>query len=856
MKGRFWPLLGLALSCGNSNHRSPPPSPPSIPPTITLSDANGTLTLHTNPFAMQLVNAKGAILLDSFPVDRSVPGDDAHAYGPLGLTHRVTHIKPPLVIEGWDHQTSTDDPWTNAGAVTAATYDATHAKLDIGPVSGGAAVIHLELTLAGPELKVDATPLIPGPAPQSGDDAEPGWNEWGQAFRLAADEHFLGLGERFVTVDHRGSNYYSWTEEGGLGGGESKSAGPTNPLPNGPSMTYLPVPFLLSSKGYGLWLDTTYRTGFALGSDTQDAFRFYAVAPELHYRVLVHDDPRDTMAHYTSLTGRAHLPAPWVFGPRRRVDHGSMVQGMPEELALRKLGVPTTMLDDTTHFLPIASEQGRQDMLSAWTTQMHALGYKAIGYYNPHVSVDDPKAADILSYGRAHDLFVKLESGSEFDTTIISAGMQMVATIDMSKPEAVDWYGTLLQRALDLGYDGWMLDFGEYLPVNARLFDGRNGWAAHNDFPVIYQKATFDYLAKVRGDDFMFFARAGYAGTQAHVPVIWSGDPSASFDDTRGLPANVRAGINAGLSGIPFWGSDISGFTCLSDPPADKEVYLRWAEFGALSSDMHDENACSQAPSGSPPKWNLWTDAETIQVYGQYALLHTRLNPYLHAAAKEATQNGMPVIRHPVFAHASSPEAWSVEFEYYFGPSLYVAPVVRRAQTSRTFWLPPGKWVDWWTLSPQSGGAMVTRDAPLGVLPLYLRSGGIVPLLDASVQTIAPDQDNTVVSAPEMTGVLDARVAIDRTAASASATLTDGTTLAASYGAGSVVLPAGLAQAQGDADLAACDTCGRIDSIAGGAMRVRVTTPSEASGDMTLGGLSLHHGGALKKVRWEVVVLP
>jgi hypothetical protein len=113
---------------------------------------------------MQLVNAKGAILLDSFPADGSVPGDDAHAYGPLGVTHRVTHVNPPLVIEGWDHQTSTDDPWTHAGAVTAATYDATHAKLDIGPVSGGAAVIHLELTLDGPELKVDATHTECGPS--------------------------------------------------------------------------------------------------------------------------------------------------------------------------------------------------------------------------------------------------------------------------------------------------------------------------------------------------------------------------------------------------------------------------------------------------------------------------------------------------------------------------------------------------------------------------------------------------------------------------------------------------------------------------------------------------------------------
>ena len=126
------------------------------------------------------------------------------------------------------------------------------------------------------------------------------------------------------------------------------------------------------------------------------------------------------------------------------------------------------------------------------------------------------------------------------------------------------------------------------------MADGRTGWEAHNAFPVVYDTAVFDYLTQVRGDDFMFFARAGYAGIQAVAQVIWSGDPAASFDDEKGLPAQVRAGINAGLSGVPFWGSDISGYSCLNDPPPDKEVYLRWAAFGALSSDMHDENACAK----------------------------------------------------------------------------------------------------------------------------------------------------------------------------------------------------------------------------------------------------------------------
>src|SRR6185437_3667922 len=469
----------------------------------------------------------------------------------------------------------------------------------------------------------------------------------------------------------------SWTEEGGIGQGEGVPPGPSNPSPNGPNMTHLPVPFYISTRGYGLYLETTYRTGYSLGSDDPGFFRVYAAEPHLRYRVLVHDDPKDTLAHYTSITGRASLPAPWVFGPRRRVDHGAIQLGMPEAQALRAAGVPTTVIDDAMHFLPIGSEVGQEAQLSAYNADLHARGFKSDAYYNPYVSVSASATADLVSYARQNDYFVQLDDGTESDLTVISAGAQTVATIDLTNPGAVTWYGTLLQHALDLGYDGWMLDFGEYIPENAVMFDGTTGWEAHNAFPIAYDTSVFDYLTSVRGNDFMFFARAGYAGIQAVAPVIWSGDPAASFDDAKGLPAQVRAGINAGLSGVPFWGSDISGYTCINQPPVDKELYLRWTEFGALSSDMHDENACSGADASAPPKWNIWSDAETLQVYGQYALLHTRLFPYTYAAAEEATQTGMPIIRHPILMNPTDPNAVSVTVEYYFGPSLYVAPVVR-----------------------------------------------------------------------------------------------------------------------------------------------------------------------------------
>src|SRR4029079_6764109 len=137
-------------------------------------------------------------------------------------------------------------------------------------------------------------------------------------------------------------------------------------------------------------------------------------------------------------------------------------------------------------------------------------------------------------------------------------------------------------------------------------------------------------------------------------------DPEATFDETQGLPAMLRGGINLGLSGVPIWGSDISGFKCLTEYPRDKEVYLRWAEVGAVSPMMYDENACSN-PLGAREKWKLWNDQETIDVYAAMARLHTRMSPYWDVYAREANATGMPIMRHPFLLHPKEPEAWKAE---------------------------------------------------------------------------------------------------------------------------------------------------------------------------------------------------
>lgn len=814
------------------------------PDTITIASSEARVTFTLRPFGMRVARPDGRTVLAAFDGDRSVDGDAAGAYGALGATHRETELATPL-IEGYDHARATDEPWLHGAETLSAQVEGRRAFIRLADPREPDVVIGLTAEVAGPEIAIDARVI------HDRKDAARRLNLMGQSFLAAAGERFVGLGEREDAIDRRGRRYRCWVEEGGLGGGENASPGPSNPAPNGPDMTHVPIPFYMSSAGYGLWIDTGRRTAFTFGADDPSLLRFEAEDARLSYVIFVDDDPKHLLGDFAGHVGHARLQAPWAYGPRRRVDMDAVVDGIPEERALRERGVPTTVIDDTTHFLPNGSGYGDPAGHKAWTDRLHALGYKATAYFNGHVSATRPEAAALLADGRANDAFVRLDDGTEFRTLMNSGGWQQVVTLDLTKPSAIAWFETRMGEALSMGYDGWMLDFGEYLPQRAVLANGMTGWEAHNLYPLFLQRATYDYLRRVRGDDFLFYARSGYTGTQATAPVTWSGDPSASFDDARGLPAQVRAALNAGLSGIPFWGSDISGFTCLNDPPADKEVYLRWAAFGALSVDMHDENACAGAKDGAK-KWTLWSDAETTAAYGGFARLHTRLFPYLYAAADEAARTGIPVMRHPLLMHPESPDAWDAVDEYWFGPSLYAAPVVRRGATSRELRLPPGRWFDWWTLASADGGRRTVCDAPLDVIPLYLRAGGIVPMLAPDVETLATTDDPAVVDMTDRDGVLDVRAALDPDAPAAAIRLVDGTALIAALAEGPIALPADVPAAAGDAELASCDRCGRIDVLPGGARRVRIT----ASGVTAAGALSLGSSRPDKplRVRWDILI--
>jgi alpha-glucosidase (family GH31 glycosyl hydrolase) len=802
--------LAPSAACDDDTQVPAAPTPP-----VEVKGEGARVAVTLDPFELVIADARGNEVL------RTMKGGDGSPYGAPAATHDdgLDNVK---VIPGWDGYAPDERPWTHGAKATVVAKTDASASFEL--VSGGTAdrrTIVLDVLVEGSKVSLSVTAKgesTPG-------DAKTTWNKTSIAFALRPDEHFFGLGERYATVDHRNVSMYSWAEEGGAGKGENAPFDVDNPSPNGPSMTYFPVPFFHSSAGYAMHLATTYRTETHFGSERGDAFRVVANTAQWKAVVYVHDDPLASLDDFTRDTGRPFVPATWVFGPRRRVSFDNKVGDVEEYKMLRLKKVPTTGVDDAVHFLPARSELGREQVLREWTTSAHAWGYKVMAYNNPYVSTSKPEAASDLAYGKDHGLFAMTPEGTIGETFFISGEPQTLATIDLTKPEAVAWFQGLLRRTLALGYDGWMHDFGEYVRRPWRFGDGRIGEAVHNEFPVLSAKAAHDLMVKERGDDFLFFVRSGYTGTQQYVPAVWSGDPEASFDETQGMPAMLRGGLNLGLSGVPLWGSDLTGFKCLTDAPHDKEMYLRWAEVGAVSPIMMEQNACAN-PLGRREKWKLWNDDETIAVYGAMARLHTRLAPYFDVLAREANKTGAPIMRHPFLLHPREPEAWKADSSFYLGPSLFTSPVVRRGVTVKDTWLPPGKWVDFDDYGVYEGGRRVSIPAPLGKLPLLVRDGGIVPLLDPSVETLAPATEPSVVSAEKVKDRLDVIAALSP-GASAHIVLADGTDLVARRKA-SGGAESGLASVAPE-QVATCEAGCVNAAPQGGVDRLRITTPSTAA---------------------------
>jgi alpha-glucosidase (family GH31 glycosyl hydrolase) len=547
-------------------------------------------------------------------------------------------------------------------------------------------------------------------------------------------ERYLGFGERSNSVDQRGSEVESYVAEGPFEEDE-RPAVPTFVPEWGfhprDDATYFPMPWLLSTAGYGVLVANAETSVFRLKG--RFAWRVEVAAPRLGLRVFAGPRPADVLRRMTARVGRQPAPpGAFVFGPwyQPRDDEAAILA------ELQRRDVPLSLAQTYTHYLPCEAQRDRREAERARVGRFHAAGLAVTTYFNPMICTTHTR------FGRPGTL-LRNAAGAPYVFAYSTLEDFEVAQLDFTARAGRELFGGLLAEARADGHDGWMEDFGEYTPLDARSAGGASGTALHNSYPTRYHCAAFASAPRAAR-----YVRSGWTGTARCAPVVWGGDPSVDwgFDGLRSVVTN---GLTMGLSGVSTWGSDIGGFFALFENRLTPELLIRWIELGAVSGVMRTQATGIRIPASPRPQ--VW-DADVVDHWRRWAKLRTQLYPYLAAADRAYRRSGLPIMRHLALAYPGDRRAVAREDEFMFGPDLLAAPVLEQGAVRRRLYLPRGRWIDLWRSAryrPDDGGLSLSRarvlrggrtvelPAPLGELPLLARAGTLLALLTPDVDTLA-----------------------------------------------------------------------------------------------------------------------
>ena len=560
---------------------------------------------------------------------------------------------------------------------------------------------------------------------------------------LAAREAIVGLGERFDALDQRGRApgvvvYEQYKNQG--------------------DRTYLPVPFFCSSRGYGCLVEGTAPVAYDFGRAIPDRWRCCAeVGREKRIAItLVAGDPAHCVRVLTALTGRpAAPPPPWAFGLWMSSNEWNTQARVEHEVAqTERHNIPATALvieawsDETTFYIwngaryspgpgdwqprladftfpadgPWHDPQGMVDTL-------HSKGIRLVLWQIPALKrAEAPHAQHDADTQHALEQkhVVQLETGEPYRNP--AYWFQGAFIPDFTSAAATEWWmskrGYLLE---EMGIDGFKTDGGEHLQGrNLVAGDGRRGRELVNAYPTLYVGAYHRFAQARRNNDAITFSRAGSTGVGA-FPAHWAGDENSTWEAYR---RSIVAGLSAGLSGVPFWGWDIAGF---SEALPSAELYLRATAMAAFCPIMqyHSEYRAPHERSKDRTPWHIQErtgDERVIPLFRHFTHLRMNLLPYLLREARHSAATGEPMLRALLLDAPEDPVTWGIADQYFLGRDLLVAPVVEEGATQRRLYLPEGAWFDLWSGRACTGGRWITVAAALETVPVFVRGGAILPL--------------------------------------------------------------------------------------------------------------------------------
>lgn len=516
---------------------------------------------------------------------------------------------------------------------------------------------------------------------------------------LGVGEKIYGLGERFTNFIKNGQTVDIWNEDGGTG----------------TEQAYKNIPFYLSNRKYGLYVDNPGKVSFEVGSEKVSHVQFSVPGEEMSYSVVGGENLKAILNTYTDLTGKAPLVPDWSYGlwlsTSFTTDYDEktvleFVDGMAER------NIPLSVFHFDCRWMKELEwcnfdwDKSKFPDPEGLLKKLHDRGLKICVWINSYIGQKSP----LFEEGAKNGYFIKNEDGSVWQWDRWQAGM---AIVDFTNPEATKWYQGYLKKLVAMGVDCFKTDFGERIPTEGvKYYDGSDPELMHNYYTYLYNKAVYDVLVETKGaDEAILFARSATVGGQ-QFPVHWGGDCSSNYPS---MAESLRAGLSFGMSGFGYWSHDIAGF----EDQASPDLYKRWTQFGLLSShSRYHGSTAYKVP------W-LYGD-EAVDVAREFTELKLQLKPYLLKMAQETHETGVPMMRAMVLEFPDDPTCEDIDTQYMLGDDLLVAPVFREDGVAR-FYVPDDgtgqAWTNIITDTAYEPGKWYTEQYDYHTLPVLARPG-------------------------------------------------------------------------------------------------------------------------------------
>jgi alpha-glucosidase len=532
---------------------------------------------------------------------------------------------------------------------------------------------------------------------------------------MQKNERFIGLGEKTGNLDRQGSGYTNWNTDAF---GYKTDQDPI----------YSSIPFYIGihdSLNYGIFLDNTFQSDFNFGASNDRFSSFGAREGEMNYYFIYNTKIADIIKSYTYLTGRMKLPPLWSLGyQQNRYSYYPDTEVLRIAETLREKKIPADGITLDIHYMDryqlFTWDKERFPNPLQMTSKLKEMGFRTTVIVDPGIKIEPGAAA--YEKGLKEDVYIKYPDGKNYSGQVWPGWCNFT---DFTSEKGRNFWRGEMKFFVDNGVSGIWNDmneiatWGQKIPNNVVFdFEGRKGTIleAHNVYGSLMARTSYEGAKAATNERPFVLTRAGYAGLQRYT-AIWTGD-NRSEDDH--MLAGVRLLNSLGLSGVPFTGMDIGGFT--GNP--SQALYARWIQLGAFFPYFRNHTAIN-TKSSEP-----WTFGEEVtEISRNYISLRYKLMPYLYSTFYEATQTGLPVVRSLAIDNTFDSSIYKTDFQnqFLFGPSMLVIPVESGKDFTKIY-LPKGNWYDLYTDKKENGGKEEIIELKAQILPVYVKESTIIPM--------------------------------------------------------------------------------------------------------------------------------